>query len=134
MSHFDLTYSLLRAKIWTVFIAGPKGIYKVEVVDTSNVEMSISTELEQYFSEILLVYFPKGYGHTICFITKLNGLRLCTLELSGECLKYLSFPLDQLNQNVWGWGLVLLKSSRVYPVCICLGLSSPGNTLWHRFE
>ena len=134
MSHFDLVYSLLGAKIWTVFIAGPKRIYKVEVVDTSNVGVSTSSELEQYRSEILLVYFPKGYGHTICFISKLNGLRLCTLELSGECLKYLSFTLDQLNKNLWGWGLVLLKSSQVYPVCICLGMGSPGNTLWQRFE
>ena len=116
MSHFDLVYSLLGAKIWTVFIAGPKRIYKVEVVDTSNVGVSTSSELEQYRSEILLVYFPKGYGHTICFISKLNGLRLCTLELSGECLKYLSFTLDQLNKNLWGWGLVLLKSSQVYAI------------------
>lgn len=56
----------------------------------------------------------------------------CTLELSVECLKYLSFTLERLNQNFWGQGLALLKSSWVFSVFICLGLSSPENKLCDR--
>lgn len=56
----------------------------------------------------------------------------CTLELSVECLKCLSFTLEQLNQNFWGQGLTLLKSSWVFSVFICLELSSPANKLCDR--
>lgn len=59
-------------------------------------------------------------------------ISICTWELSGECLKYLNFILDQLNQNFWGQGLALLKSSWVFPVFFGFGLSSPENRLYDR--
>lgn len=58
----------------------------------------------------------------------------CTVELSGECLKYLSFTLDQLNQNFWGQGLALLKSSWDLPCVHSSGVSSSGNRLYRALH